>query len=92
MSAVIQLEPLLNRHDKRAFLKEKKKVEHLFVGVEFEFEYLLFHAPENITYGDLYTYYLNKWLDIIAQLKTTHKFKYIGFDSWHFPRMYKSVV
>tara|TARA_R110000796_G_scaffold106769_2_gene217286 strand:- start:129 stop:407 length:279 start_codon:yes stop_codon:yes gene_type:complete len=92
MSAVIQLEPLLNRHDKRAYLKERKKVEHLLVGIEVEFEYALFHSPESITYNDLYLYFLNKWSDIIENLKSTQKFKYIGFDAWHFPRMYKSIV
>ena len=92
MNGVIPLYPLTNRKLRRGFDKERKKVEHLLVDIECEFEYTIFNAPKSLTYDEIYKYYLDKWHEIIEVLKREYKFAYITIDTWHFVREYRSIV
>ena len=84
--------PLTNRRMKRGYEKERKKVEHLLVDIECEFEFALFNAPKELSYLQLYKHYLNEWHNVINVLNKQYKFIYITIDQWHFPRMYKSII
>ena len=92
MSAIVPLVPLSNRRLRRGYEKERKKVEHLLVNIECEFEFALFNAPKSISYEDLYKYFLDEWHKITDVLNEQYKFIYIAIDKWHFPRMYKAQI
>jgi len=92
MNAIVPLVPLTNRKLKRGYIREKKKVEHLLVDIECSFEYALFNAPREISYRDLYDYFLPIWHEICEKLLLTYNFIYIAIDLHHFPRQYRPRV
>ena len=92
MNAVIPLIPISNRKIKRGYDKERKKVEHLLVDIECEFEFAIFNAPKELSYIDLYKYFLDKWHDVTKSILVQFEFIYVAVDLHHFPRMYKPQV
>jgi hypothetical protein len=64
------------------------KIADMYISdVETKFEYLLFNAPDDTSYMDLYIYFRNEWNRIMKALES-RKFKYIRINKKHFDNQY----
>lgn len=92
MEGIVPLRPLLNRRMKKGYRKEVKLVQHLIVDIECEFEFSIFNAPAELSYQELYKYFLTKWHEIVDTFSAQYTYLYVAFDRYHFARKYKSRI
>jgi hypothetical protein len=83
---------LSNRKLKRAYLHEVEKIAEKIDDITLQFELAVFNAPNELTYSDLYQYFLKRWYSLIDEIKRVYKPKYSLIDTYYFARKYKSVV
>ena len=76
-----------NTHIQRK-IELEAKIADMFIGdVETKFEYMLFNAPDDTSYIDLYIYFRAEWARILKALDRRN-FKYIRINRNHFDNQY----
>lgn len=92
-SAIIPIVPLNNRHAKRKFERDAKRIMMPLEEVNTGFTYHLFSDDNpNVSYNGLYQQYLTLWYQTIDEVVKLYKFKYAGIDRLWFERQYKPKV
>jgi hypothetical protein len=58
--------------------------------VETKFEYMLFNAPKNYSYMDLFIFFRSEWERIVRVLQQRN-FQYIRINTKHFDNLYAPI-
>ena len=90
--AIYPLIELSNRKMKRAYLHEVEKIADKIDDITLQFELAIFNAPNELSYNDLYQYFLNRWYDLVDEIKRVYRPQYSLIDTYYFARMYKSRI
>lgn len=78
----------ISNHLIRNKIESEAKVADLYIkDVETKFEYMLFNAPKELSYMDLYLYFKHEWERMLNNLDR-RKFKYIRINRNHFENQY----
>lgn len=91
MKAIYPLKPLTNRSLKRGYLHEVDKIANQIDDIQVKFEYAVFHAPESVTYQDIYDYFLSEWKQLVEKIIEVYKLKYCFIDLHYFETKYKPI-
>lgn len=75
---------------KRQADREVRKVWSITEPIQFDFEHAIFHAPDNLSYADIYSYYLRLWHQAMEKIDRMN-FKHIIIDKEHFRDQYKPL-
>ena len=89
--AIIPISNLVNRSEKRKFLKDATKVAGKLEEINTSFLWHLFNS-EGITYKKMYLHHLRQWNDAIDAIIKNKKINNIGIDRLFFEREYKPQI
>lgn len=92
MDAIVQLSPIHNRSEKRAFKREALSIVEDLERVNASFYYSVFDEQDTRSYQEIYTHYLQEWKTEVMRIVNTHSFKYIGIDIRWFSNQYKPEI
>lgn len=69
-------------------VQSEARIADMYIGdVETKFEHLLFNAPKEISYMELYSYFKNEW-DRMMKALDKRKFVHIRINKNHFDNQY----
>jgi len=89
--AIYHIVKISDERIKKSVQSEARVAEMFIKDVETKFEYALFNAPEELSYMELYLYFMNEWKRMLDNLRSK-KFKFIRINSNHFENQYKPVL
>lgn len=89
LDAVVPKVNLSERKAKRGFTEESKKVIWELGWINSRFIVSLFKLPNNVGYGEIYTFHLDQW--IASAKEWNKKLKFCHVDENWFCEMYKPV-
>jgi len=92
MSVIYPLRPLNNRENKRKYINEVKKISSHINDIQVKFELAIFEAPKELTYKEIYDYFLDEWLKLVDKIIKVYRLRYCFIDLHYFERHYKSIV
>lgn len=80
-----------NRSQRRYFEKEALKVQNTLGEIEVNFFTHLFNECSNLTYSQIYSYYLDKYIRACNALNKHTSFSFIRINEHHFSNNYKPL-
>lgn len=92
MSAIIPTYAADNRHNRRQFLREASRIANLLEEVNTSFIWHVFNADPDVRYNEIYSYYLNQWIERVDYVLKTVKPKCCAIDPRYFERNYKPQI
>lgn len=92
MKAIYPIQPITNRKIKRGYLHEVNKIANYIDDIQVKFEYAIFHAPESVSYKEIYDYFLIEWKQLVKKIIEVYHLKFCFIDLHYFEKKYKSKL
>ena len=83
MDAITSKIKVENREDKRKLMHEIDKLRWDFGWLNSKFLEALFVLPDTVSYGEIYIYYLEQWIEKAKRVNKTLKYCHVD-ENWFF--------
>ena len=90
--AIYHIKKISTKQAENRVQSEAKVANRYIEDIETKFEFALFNAPKELTYHELYFYFLNQWKRTVQNINTKHKFVHIKINQAHFSNLYQPLV